>query len=1279
MRASLLPALASSIALRWLADGQPVGHQRVHGSLLVADISGYTRLSERLARHGRGGAEEVVRLVDLVMTALVAEIEARGGDVLVFAGDALVVLFDGPDAPTRGALTAAAIRRWVAACDAVATSVGRVVLRVSISVATGPVDLVLAGGEEMGLFVAGPTASELVRLERAAGAGEAIVSEATAAAVPPAWLGEHRDGGRLLSRAVPVVPAVSSGVPPHAVNDPRLVPTPCRALLDVGPMGLEGDHRLATLAFLLASGLDHRLADAPESVAADLDELYRTVGAAASRHGVTVLGPDTAPDGVALFLAAGAPTAAERTEERMLWTLRDVLGSPVAGRLHLRAGVNRGPVFAGIVGAPHRGVYTAMGDATNLAARVAAQATPGELLATADVVLRSEVEFETEPAPSFTPKGKRAEVVPYRVGAPQGRHARTPARLPLAGRDDELRLLEAQLADAAAGRGSIVVITGEPGVGKSRLVSELLARHGVTARVEVRFNAGDETTPYYGLRPALRDLAGISDDGTDADAAERLRSWARSLVPSVAPSLPLVGVPFGVAIPETPEVAGLAPAFRRERMHEAVTSLLRAALGPGTVLLLEDLHWSDEASFALLETVARGAREHGWLVLALARSSAPPFAIADVIHIELSGLDAAAVARLAIDSAGETPLSDAEIGVIVERAAGIPLFVRELAALAAEHGGLEALPDRLETLLASRIDRLDGRHRALLRRAAVLGRTIELDLLARVLPDEPLVRDLAAWSALDEFVGWVDQNRLRFRHDLFREAAYEGLAVETRQTLHRRLAEALMESPGADPDELAALLANHFARAGDLRHAFEYSRRGGDVARRRYANVDAAALYRRALEAGTAVRSVGPAELATVAEALGDVAELAGEYEGSIGAYASARRLTRARGSESAGGEPAGAVAARIARKTGIVRERAGRYRDALAWYARASRLLPDVGGREAEALRIRLDLDRAGIRFRQGRYGACVAVALPASKNAERLGDRALLAQAYYLLNAGYSELGSPEAARYSPLSLPIYVELGDLVGQGNALNNLGVDAYFEGRWDDALDLYAQSKRAKMRAGDIANAATQSNNEAEILSDQGRYEEAEALLRDALRVWGAAGYEIGIALATSNLGRAAARAGRHDEGVSILEDAVRRFERIGAAGYVDETRARVAEALALMGRAEDAAEAALATLARVRHETETNVLEAQLERTLGWCEILRGDPDAMAEGRLDASLQVGRALNARFEVALTLRARRALPALAPDELEAAAREAAEILARLGVVSVPEPPVATLP
>ena len=1264
------------IAADWLAVDPLATHRRIDGTLLFADIAGFTRLSERLASRGRAGAEEVAGLIGAVLTALVAELESRGGDVLIFAGDALIVLFDGGGAAARAVQAAAAIRQWFAARGSISTSAGAVTLRVSIGVASGPVDLVLAGAESRGLFVAGPTTTEMVRLERAAEAGQILLDRATADSIDPGWLGEVHPAGRLLRhiRPRPAVPPTLGTAPD--VDLTSLLPVQLRPFLGAADGGLEGENRLATVAFILAGDLDARLAGAPEAVVADLEALYRTVANASDRHGVTLLGTDATADGVTLFMAAGAPVATGQDEERMLRVLREVLDSPQASVLRLRAGVNRGPVFAGDLGAPTRRTYTAMGDTTNLAARIAARAAPGELLATAGVLSGSAVDFENEALPAFAPKGKRNPVVPYRVGRLVSRQARTPARLPLAGRDSELGLLAGALGEAGRGNGSVVAIVGDPGSGKSRLVQELMTDGRIGSRLVARFTPTDEATPYGGVQAGLRELAGIDIEAEPAVAGVQLAQWVEGLAPGLIRWLPLLAIPFGASVRETSAVTRLEPAFRRRQLHDAFVELLGLALGAPAVLVLEDLHWADEASFALLEALAEVAHGKPWLVIGLQRPGSRPFGDSTTIRIDLPPLGPDAVIRVALAASGTAALSDADLAVITERAAGNPLFARELASAAVARGNLEELPDRLETLLASRIDRLDGRRRALLRRAAVLGRTVDLELLGEVLEDDDVSSDGDAWIGLDDFVARVDSTRVRFRHDLVRVAAYEGLSNASRRTLHARLATAIERRAGADTDVVASVLALHFERGGLPEPAFRYASRAGDIARSRYANADASALFGRALACAAVTSSLPAADVAAVAEARGDVAELAGRYEESLDGYARARGLRRLIAAdasvEAKGGVDAAFTAAQLARKTGVVCERAGHYTRALAWYTRGQHQLDGALGDGVESLRIRLMLDRAGIRFRQGRWADCIRIALPAADAAERTGDRALLAHAWYLLYAAYGVLGSPEAARYRDLPLPIYEELGDLVGQGNVLNNLGIQAYFEGRWDEALAMYRRSKEAKIRTGDVAKAATQSNNEAEILSDQGHYAAAEELLRDALRVWRAAGYEIGIALATSNLGRVAARAGRHDEALGILAEAVDRFARIRAAGYVDETRTRVAECLALAGQAVAAETVARETLERVRRVSETGIPEAQLERTLGWCAVELDDREA-ARAHLDASLRVARGLGASFEVATTLRSRQIL--LAPGAVEAVeeAREAASILAGLGVIAVPLP------
>ena len=191
--------------------------------------------------------------------------------------------------------------------------------------------------------------------------------------------------------------------------------------------------------------------------------------------------------------------------------------------------------------------------------------------------------------------------------------------------------------------------------------------------------------------------------------------------------------------------------------------------------------------------------------------------------------------------------------------------------------------------------------------------------------------------------------------------------------------------------------------------------------------------------------------------------------------------------------------------------------------------------------------------------------------ENARAAGALPELAHAYYLAHLAYTSLGSPKRNEVRELALPIYEELGDLLGQANALNNLGIDAYYEGRWEDALGFYGRSRAARDRIGDVVGAATIANNIAEILSDQGRIVEAEAELREVRAICEAAGSRLMTAVADANLGRAAARAGGSDEARELLSAAIGSLREIDAGSFVVEVQARLAEAALFAGDFEGA------------------------------------------------------------------------------------------------------------
>ena len=452
----------------------------------------------------------------------------------------------------------------------------------------------------------------------------------------------------------------------------------------------------------------------------------------------------------------------------------------------------------------------------------------------------------------------------------------------------------------------------------------------------------------------------------------------------------------------------------------------------------------------------------------------------------------------------------------------------------------------------------------------------------------------------------------------------------------------------------------HFDRAQIPDKAWYYSVLAGDRARSKYANVEAATFLRRALDAVGQVDRVPDAAVAEVSESLGDVLERAARFAEAGSAYRRARRLAAADA----------ATVARLHHKEGVLREREGKYGPALRWYTRGLHVIEETAKPDLLATRAQLELDYAGVRYRQGRFNDCLEWCDRAGNDARAAEDEAVLAHVWYLNGIAQMGLGSREGRSSLEAALRVYQRIGDPAGESNVRNNIGVDAYYDGNWREAVEEYTLSRAARERVGDVVGAATTANNIAEILSDQGHFQPAEELFREALDVFGASGYAMGEALVESNLGRLATRQGRAQETVPLLQRALERFQGIQAGAFVQETRVRLAEALLAAGEQEKARRE-LEELDGLPRADRLPAAEPGLERVRGRLLAACGELDA---GRLAllASLEAADGLGADYERFLTLEALAdCLPERLSDAKQDEMRRIAQQLDLRGLASGP--------
>jgi len=1261
----MLAPYVPRLALRWLAQAPDDAVRVVTGTLAFVDISGFTRLTEILAGRGKAGAEEMTGYLDALFGELLGIAYAGGGELIKWGGDAILVWYSGDGHAPRAVDSAWRMQRAIARSGRLKTSAGAAILRMSVGIHSGEFHFFEAGARHRELVVTGPAASVTAHMEAVAEATEIVVSAATAQLLDAPAVGAAKADGLLIARAprVPALPQVAVGsiaVERRGLNGTTrkpdrpslLLPPELRDYLVAAPV--ESEHRQVAVAFLEFGGVDERLrAGADEAVATDLDTFMTTVQQTCGRHGVTFWETDIAENGGKVMLVAGAPSATDDDAGHMLVAVREILDSCRGLQLRLRAGVNHGRVFVGGFGPPYRRTYSAKGDAVNLAARLMGRAGAGEMFASDAVLQRSRVGMSAEALEPFLVKGKVHPVHAHRIAAvrTQALTTQTEER-PLVGRDEELTLLVTSLDAAFAGDGGCVELVGAPGIGKSRLVQEMEARAGAGRVLSAVCHEYQSVVPYAAMRVVVRQCLGLDLNAPPAETGVALTAEVRRLAPRLLPWLPLVAGVVGADVEPTGASSALDERFRRERLEETLRDLLAVALPGPALIVFEDAQWIDDASAALIRSVAVAAANRPWLLLVASRTAAQGLAdLTDVVRIVVQPLAREAVSRLLRVATADHPLAPHQRDTLADRSGGNPLFLLELLSSGLLSGSASALPDTVEGVFAAQIDRLAPADRRLLRVASVLGVEVSVAVLHEMVAD-----GVDPAPLLGDFLAADSPELLRFRNNMLRDAAYEGLSYARRRELHARAARVLEKRAGRRHADIAGLLAVHFGHAGDHGHAWKYARIAGERARTVHASVEAATFFEQALHAGQTLGDVVASDLREVAEALGDARSHLGQFADAEQTYRHARRWATTPVEQS-----------RLQYKAALATDRAGNYPKTLRTLTHADRSLGADDSQPAARLRAEIRAEYGLIRHRQGRENDAVRLLEQAVELA--LGAEAMDVMATALVYLDHAEITAAVAGDglHGRLALEILRRIGDQPWlEARALNLLGIRAYYAGHWTESVAYYTDSRSACERAGDRWTAAVESANIAEVLADQGHLTEAEPVLEEALETYHAAGTSAFIADGTRIMGRLAARGGDAPRSRELLGAARDIYAANGEALQMVLTDAIVAESLLLTGDASTAARVAEQTLADAAALPGRHLVAPLALRVLAVSLMALGGDAARARQALRDSIELSHVHGARYELALSLQA---ASDLWPDDVtdaELAERDA--LFGELGVI-----------
>ena len=976
---------------------------------------------------------------------------------------------------------------------------------------------------------------------------------------------------------------------------------------------LPEERRLVTALFADVSGFTS-LADRldPEQLIEVIDPVVTTLSDIVGRYDGYV----EKYAGDALLALFGAPVSHEDDAARALLValeMHDELERvcrelPYDPELTLHVGVNSGHGIARVLGSEARLDYGVLGDSIILAQRLESAAPPNETYVS-DLSRRLTADrFEFESVGELTLKGKSEPVRAWRLVGE--RAAPAPLRSAFVGRDRELATLDETLAALARGKGGVVAVTGEAGVGKSRLIgaigqrAEALGIRWLNARC---LSYGAELA-YWPLIDLVRRTADLRSDLDPGEAAMRLQILLRA-VPNAVPYFARL---LALSIPEgDDDVAALEPEAFRRGLHDAFTSWLRALAAEKPVILaLEDLHWADNSTIALITEFAGVCENERAALYLIGRPESEGFATAiggeRSMNIRLEALDSTGVHSLLESLLGDAIPTGLE-EFVTARSAGNPFFLQELVRSLQEEDVLvpvdggwrmrpgwdaRTLPATIEEVLSARFDALPRPAAALLQTVSVIGRRVSLPLLDAVaegLADiEPSLAHLLE-SGLLERGRDGGENVVIFHHALVQDAAYSRLLRRQRRTLHLRVAEVAESLYGAG-DETIDLLARHLYLGEAGEKAAEYLVRAGARARRLFANAEAILHYSRAVEVAR-----GDAALASylpeILLELADLRELVGDYDEALKLYTEVRDETRD---------------VRAWRGLASTFRKQGEFMEALAvvdqafstdalvgrdlrplWLERGWTL--SVMGRYDEGvdafeagliLDERKDDEVAGQLLLQtaraetvlGVHDEALGHALAAERIFTDRDDPRGLASTLRIIGDAHREAGRPdEAAQALRRGLALAERVGSAEEIGACLINLGLAEMERGELAEAVACDRRAIKEFELIGHGTGRAISYANLAEKLALRGDNEEALEQCAKALELSRAIGNSVTVADALRTASRIRLEQGEFTDAAAQAEEAAKLFGEMGITRWEAESLELAADALEQNGEGERA------------------------------------------------------------------------------------------------------------
>lgn len=1196
-----------------LAKGENLP-ERTQGAALFADISGFTPLTAALAKElgALRGAEELARQLNRLYSALIGKLYHYQGSVISFSGDAITCWLDQDDG-RRAIACALQMQEVMAQFGAVETPAGTIIsLGIKVAVACGPVRRFLAGDPQVCLIdvLAGQTLDQMAAAEKKAKSGDVVVTAEIVQQLGMVEVSEWR-GEREFAVVTGLTEAVQTT--PWPVEELNLSQEQVKAWLLPSVYerlkslrGFFAELRPAVAFFIKFEGLDY---DQDDGVSEKLDAYMRWVQAILSRYEGSILQLNVGDKGSYLYSAFGIPIAHHDDAIRAVGAALALQKLPpdLSFIQKCQIGLARGRLRVGAYGSESRLTYAALGNKTNVSARLMSIAQPGQVYCDVEVYQRAKAYWAFDALPPVPLKGKKGLTAIYRpTGQTVKSHVKTVAPDSLVGRQAEVTRLDAALDSISTGQSSVLMIEGGAGIGKSRLIGELISsaeQRGLTSLLGTAHSI-EQQTPYRAWRDIFTSFFEMDDVVDLAKRQQRVQNIVQAIAPEQMPRLGLLNDVLNLELPESDLIVSLEPSLRQKSLVAFWVDLLRiSSQQKPLILVIEDTHWLDKLSWELTEAVVRALliSKSPFLFVLTTRFldqqsiAASHFetlqALPETETLSLNVLSDEAIIALACKhlKLAEEGLPAPLATLLCKRAEGNPLFTEELLLNLRDQKLIRlepsenplynrcliddelaqassTLPETLQGLILARVDRLPLSEQVTLKVAAVIGHTFGYQALYYTLNHyttivkpvfETHLKDLIDYDLTKPEQLEPDLSYI-FKHMTVQEVAYQTLLFSQKQELHKVVANVLEQQ---QPDDISQIAYHTFA-GEDWPRALHYMIKAGKHAQQLAANHQSIDYFQNALSSAQHLPDAETiSQRLLIRLSLGELFVTTSQYEPAQSHLEEALTLATEHEDDDA--------QARACRFLARSYELRAEYTPALEWIEKGLTALQERETSEKVELLLMAGL----INIRRGEYDKVAELCQRSLEIANQLNATRVLARTYNLLGLLNRRRGNTSrAVECYTESLTLYQLANDIYGQAISHNQIATAYFHIGRWGEAAGHYQQAHAIFSQTGDIYREMSVKNNLGLIAMSQGRLDAALTFFQDALDSLAQIGSSLWvIGMLHINLAQTFIRKAEADLARQNLQISEQNFLKINARGSLPELYRLLAEVALLTNEYEQA------------------------------------------------------------------------------------------------------------